>query len=936
MEILKTSERRFFLLEGVPPVFLYPPILAYNRPMNLSQTVRLLGNILGQVLAEQESEEIFRIEEDIRSLSKQRRAGDPLAAEQLSSQVKALTAEQSRAVASAFALYFDLVNLAEENDRVVNFKSGKGENGTAPDSIRTVIQGFKQRGVPATKIQAMLDRLDIELVLTAHPTQAKRRSLMSKLVRISGLLQDLTVTNALSTQEEVLIDELYSEISTYWLTERERTAQPQVADEVRTGLYFIDKVFWDVLPKIYQQLEDTLAENYPDVSIPQKWLGLASWIGGDRDGNPNVTYQVTAETLRLHTGLAIEKHRKSLQDLARKLTFSQRLFPPPADLTEWFRERQPLPNHVAFLASRYQDEPYRLALSLLASDLRTASQSDMTTHLLSDYPHRAQARIEALTIPVEIISRHLPEKLGKNTIQPLEKQLHIFGLYAARLDIREDAARINQVVSEILRALDQMPDFAGSCSDDRIDLLTRLLDAPPANLADRPGVTVDAAETWSIFKLIHRAREVYGKDLFGAFVISMTQCPADVLSVLLLSRWAGCDLNLDIAPLFETVDDLRNAPEVLRDLFEHSAYRRHLQANGNHQMVMIGYSDSNKDAGYLSANWNLYQAQEEIAAVCREYGIELTLFHGRGGTVARGGGPANRAILAQPPGTINGRFRLTEQGETIASRYSNPDLAFQHLEQVVSAVVCASLPEEDRQPFPLEWRQELNVMSAAAQHAYRGLVYQSPGFMEFWQQVTPIHEITQLRIGSRPAARKPDGQPGDHRVSKIRAIPWVFSWMQSRFNLPGWFGLGTGLAAASSLEALQELYAGLPFFRAILDNAEMSLQKADLEIARLYLTLAEDQQQSRAFYEIIQAEFERTREQLLVVTGHAGLLDNEPGLMRSIQLRNPYIDPLNFVQVETLHRLRSLEDRTGPEAEELQNIIVMTINGIAAGLRNTG
>ena len=476
------------------------------------------------------------------------------------------------------------------------------------------------------------------------------------------------------------------------------------------------------------------------------------------------------------------------------------------------------------------------------------------------------------------------------------------------------------------------PNFENDCDTDRLEHLTTLLEEPPSNLADRPGVTAKTAETWSVFKLMHRAQEVYGKDLFGAFVISMTQCPADVLSVLLLSRWAGCQENLMIAPLFETVDDLRNAPEVLDLLFNHTLYRHHLRTNGDHQMVMIGYSDSNKDAGYLSANWNLYQAQEQIDKVCSKHGIKLTLFHGRGGTVARGGGPANRVILAQPPGTINGRFRLTEQGETIASRYSNSDMAFQHLEQVVSAVISASLPEENGLQIPLAWRQELEMMSKTAKRAYHGLVYQSPGFMRFWQQVTPIHEITQLRIGSRPAMR----QPGTHQVTKIRAIPWVFSWMQSRFNLPGWFGLGTGLAAASSGEMLKEMYVRWPFFRAILANAEMSLQKADLEIARLYLTLVDNQKEAEEFYKNIHSEYEQTKERILAITGNINLLDNEPNLQHSIQLRNPYIDPLNFIQVETLHRLRAIKDHTSPQAEELQNVIVLTINGIASGLRNTG
>jgi phosphoenolpyruvate carboxylase len=900
--------------------------------MNLSQTIRLLGNILGEVLVEQESIEIFNIEEKIRDLSKKRRTGNQRATVMLSNQVKALTSEQARAVASAFALYFDLVNLAEENDRIANFNTKRKAKGTSPFSIRKVVEDFKMHDLPAEQIQDLLNSLDIELVLTAHPTQAKRRSLMSKLVRISWLLKDLTGNDLQQLETDDVVDELYAEISAYWLTERARTAQPQVTDEVRTGLYFIDEVFWKVLPLIYQELEDALAKHYPEVTVPNKWLGLASWIGGDRDGNPNVTYQITAETLRLHRGLAIEKHRKSIQDLARKFTFSERLFSPPTTLADWLQSRKPYPDHVEYLASRYQNEPFRLALSLLASDLNFASQEAMTTHLLGDHPCQARIQLNSLTKPVEIISKYLPKKLGKATIDTLHKQLNIFGLHAARLDIREDSSRINAVVSEILRALDLTPHFEDACDADRIEHLTSLMEQPPSNLADRPGVTEQTAETWSIFKLMRRAQNVYGKDLFGAFVISMTQCPADVLSVLLLSRWAGCQDNLMISPLFETVDDLRKAPDVLDFLFNHAQYRQHLRANGDQQMVMIGYSDSNKDAGYLSANWNLYQAQEKIAKVCKENGIKLTLFHGRGGTVARGGGPASRGILAQPPGTINGRFRLTEQGETISSRYSNPDMAFQHVEQVVSAVISASLPDENDQQVPLIWRKEIEIMSEAAKNTYRGLVYQSPGFMRFWQQVTPIHEITKLRIGSRPAAR----QPGTHQVTKIRAIPWVFSWMQSRFNLPGWFGLGTGLAAASSDEVLKEMYTRWRFFRAILANAEMSLQKADLDIARLYLSLADDQKEAEKFYQIIFTEYELTKVQILAITGDNNLLDNEPDLQRSIQLRNPYIDPLNFIQVETLHRLRSIKDYSSPLAVELQNVIVLTVNGIASGLRNTG
>jgi phosphoenolpyruvate carboxylase len=432
----------------------------------------------------------------------------------------------------------------------------------------------------------------------------------------------------------------------------------------------------------------------------------------------------------------------------------------------------------------------------------------------------------------------------------------------------------------------------------------------------------------------------------------MTRGPADLLTVLLLARWAGCEAGMQIVPLFETVDDLDAAPTILTDLFDLDVYRAHLATCGHEQMVMIGYSDSNKDGGYLAANWALYQAQENIARVCRERGIKLTIFHGRGGTVARGGGPANRAIRAQPPGTVNGRFRVTEQGEVIASRYADPDLAYRHLEQIVNAVLLASAPDvasgkwkveggERLSTFHLppanvlpEWREALTTMSASARAAYRALVYETPGFMDYWRAATPVDEISRLRIGSRPTARRRDSQLN---VSTIRAIPWVFSWMQSRFNLPGWYGLGTALSAQSAIRNLQsEMYQGWPFFTALLDNAEMSLLKADLGIAALYSALVPDRALAESIFARIRAEYDRTREAILAVTGHDELMDADPVIQRSIQLRNPYVDPLNYIQIEVLRRLRALPDPEGPEAERLREVIVLTINGVAAGLRNTG
>jgi len=459
------------------------------------------------------------------------------------------------------------------------------------------------------------------------------------------------------------------------------------------------------------------------------------------------------------------------------------------------------------------------------------------------------------------------------------------------------------------------------------------------------GVTPATARTWALFRLIQRVIELYGRRTLGPFIISMARAPSDVLIVLLLARWTGCADELDIVPLFERVADLEAADQVLRQLFRTPAYRQHLEQRGGEQMVMIGYSDSNKDGGYLAASWALYQAQESITAACTEDGVRLTLFHGRGGTVARGGGPANRAIRAQPPGTLRGRFRMTVQGETIAAHFANPAIAHRNLEQLVNAVLLASASSfsasvsnhgETLTRMPA-WRRAMEPMAAAARQSYMDLVYRTPGFIQFWQDVTPLDEIRRLRIGSRPALRAAAGQSeAGEAVIKIRAIPWVFSWMQSRFNLPGWFGLGAGLEATSSLDLLQEMYANWPFFTALIDNTEMSLLKADMGIAALYTTLSPDSGLAGGIFARIQEEFERTTSLLNRITGHNELMDSDPTLQKQIQRRNPYVDPLNYIQVETLRRLRSLPAHETEQAEALREVMVLTINGIAAGLRNTG
>jgi phosphoenolpyruvate carboxylase len=902
--------------------------------VDLSATINLLGEMLGEVLRAQESTALFETEETVRALAKSRRAGETAAAKQLAEVVAALPVETARATASAFAVYFDLVNLAEEGHRIQALRAREQALHPAPigESIGEAVELLKIRGFTSEQMTALLDRLRVELVLTAHPTEAKRRTILSKLQRVSEVLRRLHDPGLLPRERAAEVATLRAEITALWLTSRARTTRPAVTDEVRTGLYFVDAVFWDTVPAVVADLERALHTHYPELVPPRRWLTLASWIGGDRDGNPAVTTPVTAETLRLHRGLAVERYRRSLREAARRLSVSGERCPPPPSLARWLEARRPLPGHVAYLEQRYASEPYRLVLSLLAADLEAASQEDMTSRLLDEAPHRARVTVDETREVVAMVAQAIPPVLADDALHALRIQLESFGLHAVRLDIREDSGRLGIALAEILAGLAVDEAFAGKDEPTRRRVLLELLadDSPrPSKVAGAAGGET-SGETWRLFRLLGRAQGIYGGESLGPFIVSMTRGPADLLSVLLLARWAGCEPGLSIVPLFETLDDLEAAPRVLAELFALPVYRAHLEACGGEQMVMIGYSDSNKDGGYLAANWALYRAQESIARTCEAHHVALTIFHGRGGTVARGGGPASRAIRAQPPGTLRGRFRVTEQGETIASRYADLALAHRHVDQIVSAVLLASASPA-APDTPGAWHAAMDRMAAAARDAYYGLVEGTPGFLDYWRAATPIDEISRLRLGSRPTTRR----GGALTRSAVRAIPWVFSWMQSRFNLPGWYGLGAALATVEA-ERLKEMYAGWPFFQAILDNAEMSLLKADMGIAALYSDLVPDRALAAAVFARIEEEYARARGALLEATGHQDLMDGDAVIQRSVQLRNPYVDPLNYLQVEMLRRLRALSDPDGPEAERHREVIVITINGIAGGLRNTG
>jgi len=927
----------------------------YNQDA-LSEDIHLLGDILGQVIRQQAGIELFDLEERIRALTKARRSDNERPINQfLKKLIADLPLDKAEAAARAFTTYFDLINVAEDIQRVRALRRREQNQYPFPvdRSVAAAVAELKQIGVTTSDMQCLLDNLHIELVFTAHPTEAKRRTVLAKLRRIATYLRRLEHNNLFPTERQEYKNLIRAEVTSLWLTDRTRIANPLVTDEVRTLLYHFESSIWEAAPYVYKALEQAVAQHYPGVKIPARLLTFGSWVGGDRDGNPNVTSSVSAETLRLHRGLALRRHYQGAVELERSLSISDQLIDIDDEtLAQLKRPQVDTPGTPVYQVNRYPNEPFRHWAAVLAAGLRQATADDAVAARLQgqDTPPLPHPRTrQELTVPLDFIDKSLRANLADTVadaeLKRFRLEANIFGLNVARLDIRQYSDDNGQVLDDLLRHLDLCPNYGTLSNDERTDLLTRLLQAPPPQLPAVETLPESSRETLALFNLLRQAMTTYGPDVIGPYIVSMTRHPADILAVLLLAYWTGIALpdqppenspHLSITPLFETRQDLRQAADTMSFLFDHPRYAQHLAARNRKQVVMIGYSDSNKDAGYLTGRWELYQAQEKLVQCAEQYQIKMTFFHGRGGTIARGGGPLNRAIRSQPPQTLNGRIRITEQGEVIYEQYGHPTIARRHLEQVVHAVLLTSAPQNTAKIKPRpEWRIAMSQLSDVAHKTYRTLVYETPALLEFWRQATPIRELSQLRIGSRPARRSTDADLGG-----LRAIPWVFSWMQSRYVLPSWYGLGYALESYATNDQqralLKEMYEDWPFFQAVIDNAEISLGKADMGIARLYAGLVEDAAVRNEIFGLIEAEYQRTCTQILEITGHQEILGNNPVLKNSIASRNPYLDPLNFIQVSLLRQLRALPQPDTPEAEELLKTIFLTINGIAAGLRNTG
>ncbi len=921
----------------------------------LRDEIRWLGELLGHVLREQEGVEAFDLVEEIRALARLRREGDEEAEGRLIRKIRELEPARLEPLIRALSVFFDLANLAEDRERVrvVRERERSGSH-SGVETVELAVRSLRERGLGAEDVQGFLSGTGIEFVFTAHPTEAKRRSVREKVRDLRDHLYALDSPELTSRDRERLERWVKADLTGLWQTDFVRFQRPSVLEELDRSLFFAGNL-WQVVPGLYRDLTEALAREYPghDFQVPRAFR-FATWIGGDRDGNPFVTSEVTHRALERLRMEALNRHVHQARVAGRQLSSSTRKVPASAKLhgaIDQALERWPsLPGKLSHLS---ETEPYRRWLRIVQWRLERAREAEP----LEALPEGAYQGPQEMVADLELMRRSLVANRGAlladHHLTDWICQVRVFGFSLMRLDIRQESSWFHRVLGEILQRLGIHQAYGDLTEVGRQQVLTESM--PCEEDVDPEGLSEDAREALSLFGLLASVCRMTGPGAFGTLIVSMTHCPSDILAVLWLSRWAaaweglaGDRLPISIAPLFETIEDLQNADTTLEALLRNEAYREHVRAMDDCQVVMVGYSDSTKDGGYLAASWSLHEAQFRMQRPAQAEGVELVFFHGRGGALGRGGGPAARHIRSLPPRTLKGGLRITEQGEVLAERYDDPRVARRHLQQMLSAVLArggravgqGASVQPLRPSVPGELFHEL---SRRSELAYRELV-EAPGFITYFQEATPIQGIEELPIGSRPSRRQ-----GERSLETLRAIPWVFSWTQCRQMIPAWYGLGTALTWARKdvkrWSTLVDAYRESSFFRATMDNAVLALAKADLGIARVHATLVRDPDVRERIWEMIRAEHERTHGSLLELTGQDELLAEVPWLRRSIEVRNPYVDPLNLIQVELFRRWRKfeadfqvgeegpVEPRPGREESEL---IRLTIQGIAGGLRTTG
>ncbi len=1002
----------------------------------LHQRLKLVEDLWEEVLISECGQELVDLLKQLRSLcSPEGQAPEIPQSSSIDQVIENLELNEAIKAARAFALYFQLINIVEQHyeqrdqllSRRASYHEGETENNNhtvSPEDTelltsavgarwleKSLTEGqgaspkaglfhwlfpyLKALNVPPQQIQRLLNQLDIKLVFTAHPTEIVRHTIRLKQRRISNVLRKIDQAEEFfrsmglnsSWEAEAAIQQLKEEIRLWWRTDELHQFKPTVLDEVDYALHYFDDVLFDAIPQLAIRFKQALESSFPSLKPPNNsFCHFGSWVGGDRDGNPSVTPEVTWSTACYQRKMVLEKYIASIRNLSNLLSPSLHwcdVMPELLDSLE--QDKQQMPEIYNELAIRYRQEPYRLKLAFIQKRLentrdrnnRLANPEERQILIKVSEPNIYRWGVDFLK-ELTLIARSLGVTgLKCQELENLIAQVEIFGFTLAQLDFRQESTRHAEALEEISGYLGILPKPYSQMDDaERTAWLAEELSTRRPLIPQEMPFSERTCETIETLRILRALQQEFGPEICQTYIISMTNEASDVLEVLLLAQEAGLydpatsTAALRIVPLFETVDDLKHAPQIMRTLFELPLYRAALAGSYAHleklqggeregelpesvlqpanlQEIMVGYSDSNKDSGYLSSNWEIHKAQKALQKVSGEYGVDLRLFHGRGGSVGRGGGPAYAAILAQPRSTINGRIKITEQGEVLASKYSLPELALYNLETAVTAVVQASLLGsgfDDIEP----WNKIMEQLSAWSREAYRSLIYEEQDFIDFFTTVTPIQEISLLQISSRPARRK----SGKQDLSTLRAIPWVFSWTQTRFLLPAWYGVGTALEKFLSgdpeenLKLLRYFYFKWPFFRMVISKAEMTLSKVDLQIAGHYLrelSKPEDIERFERIFNQISDEYHRSCEIILRLTGHKRLLDGDPSLQRSVQLRNGTIVPLGFLQVSLLKRLRQYSHQAQSgiihfrySKEELLRGALLTINGIAAGMRNTG
>ena len=887
----------------------------------LAREVKLLGALLGQVIVEQEGPELFDLVEQLRRAAiRGRKAGPEETIERALHALDERSPTELLAVARAFTAYFLLVNLAEEKHRVRTLRKRERASRRAPlaDGIGAAILRLRRDGSSRDQVRAIAREVRLMPVLTAHPTEARRRTVLVAQRRLYRLLDQFDDPRLTRAEDRELRRGLREEISLLWQTSPVRDQRPTPLDEVRAAMVFFDETLFTATPRLYRALHENIGGGETD-ALATPFLRWGTWIGGDRDGHPGVTADVTRRTMRIQADHLLRGYRNVVIRLQQTIAIADEQAGVPDDFSAWVdRAARPFADARVDLERRFAGQSYRQALGIIAERL------DRTRTRLTGGPgarrggyQRPEELLADLHRMQDAMRRHAAERVAAGELQDLVWQVETFGFHLASLEVRQHAD-VHAAAVERLREKGQA-------------------DEP----VDASGVTL--AEVLATLRAQHEIGEAFGGEGSRRYVISFTRATADVAHVLRLARAAVPDAEpgawLDVVPLLESRDELENADRFLDELLSDRAYRSHLEARGKRQEVMLGYSDSNKEAGYLSATWNLYRAQEGLVRAARRHGVELTLFHGRGGTIGRGGGPANRAVLAQAAGSVHGRLKLTEQGEVIAERYPSPQIAQRHLEQLTNALLLTSRPGHDAATAEAveRWRSMMDELASLAEDAYRRLVWEDADFEAFFGRATPIGEISRMELGSRPA-RRAAAAPS---IASLRAIPWVFAWSQSRTNLPAWFGVGAALAGYAERHGtdgrvrLAEAYREWAFFSSTVDNVELGLAIADPIVAARYAGLAGDSEPMRRIADELRAERRRTEDEVLRLTGSTHLLDRSPRLQRSIQLRTPYVDVLSELQVRGLARLRG-SSLPPDERAATERLLQLTVSGLAAGLQHTG